>query len=169
MCVIRSSVVISGASLRRGISINQHERSQRELEQSRESARTQTWFEPARSRCCPRCQSCNTGSLNASRFATALASNSSADLFGQGTRTLPQRHYCSCRVDRVTVRQSTWGNPLRNASQGGGVFISFRAGDEESALLADSEARNANQFPVRVRPRTGTQQPAENQKRKVIK
>lgn len=34
----------------------------------------------------------------------------------------------------------TRANPLGNVSQGGGVFISFRASDEELALLANSEA-----------------------------
>ncbi len=59
-------------------------------------------------------------------------------------------------------KNTTWGNPLRNVSQGGGVFTPFRAGDEESACcLADSEARNANQFPVRVRQRAGTNHQAE--------
>ncbi len=32
----------------------------------------------------------------------------------------------------ATMNTSTWGNPLRNVSQGGGVSISFSGGDERS-------------------------------------
>lgn len=44
----------------------------------------------------------------------------------------------------MNAPRSTWESSRKNVSQGGGVSISFRAGDEES-VKADSEARNANQ------------------------
>jgi hypothetical protein len=52
-----------------------------------------------------------------------------------------------------------WGNPLRNVSQGGGLQPPFRAGDEESALLADSEARNAIYPFSAATPRNGGTKP----------
>ncbi len=68
----------------------------------------------------------------------------------------------------MSSKPSIWRNPLRNVSQGGGVPLPFRAGDEEPAHWADSEARNAFQFPVRVRQRSGTNKSAENNQRKAV-
>jgi len=49
---------------------------------------------------------------------------------------------------------TTWGNPQRIVSQGGGFHALFRGGNEGSACcLTDSEPRNTLQFPS-VMPRT---------------
>jgi hypothetical protein len=62
----------------------------------------------------------------------------------------------------------TWGNPLRNVSQGGGVSSSFRAGDEESVLLTDSEARNAIlHFPAAI-PRNGWSKPTRGPRKHAL-